>query len=727
MKYVFSVAIFLAAAAPFVVVPAFAQQTQEKADIRDLIGEVKSALEKGDSKKAYDTVIKALNQDNDHPEANFLLGKMYLDGVHVRPNKARAINRFMNAAAKKDEKGNLAYPEAAYVIGKAFLAGDGVPMSPATAFEWFMKAAPNHPESLVQAGEMRLTGFGVNRNFNIALDMLSKAAEAGASRAYNLLEKMHEEGYITKDQAYFGLNLPRAQPLTEEARKVKESIFSYIDDMTVAGPGQPRLVLGEELYFFEDIDQGKYRMILPDVSFDLPDGGKLFLGTIRTRIDKEPFSEGAYGVEVIVPGDVRRFRSNGSTAWSISLNQRTFDGSWSTDLNNFSGFQFTAENSVLEIGEIPNNITLSLTSIFVEQGSVRNADGTWMVDIKSEIDGLRLNDRRFDDCCLYLGRAALKGNLDKVKFNDFGDILSRVGFDPLTGFWGRRQSVEEMDFTLKTVPVFLDTLWLQMKAAGVIARDKDDNIRYSFDHGGIEFMLTDSEGMASKDPKTGATSQLEVSFDVAGLDINNADVNKSLNGGKLVGKVLIEQLATEALRKGVVGVVTNYARRLAEMGSGEDVIESRGNFYQLLNRAAPRLFTALFLAEPGLNIFNMVFDIEKTTFDLTGYLRAKRDAENKAVMSMEFKITDLRSLLEKIAPPGREVRLDPEYQAVLDMGDRVEREDGREDVGFVVSAKMTGPITVNGKDASLQLINLLQSLMNQTASASPTPFPVPSE
>lgn len=711
MKRLISCFLSLVVALPLLSGAGQAQQQDEGVDIRDLIGEAKSALEKGEHEEAYRAVVDALDKNKNHPEANFLLGQMFRDGIYLTPNITRAINRYMNATQEKDEKGNLRFPEAAYVLGQMFMSGEGVPMSPQTAYHWFMMASPNHAESLVQAGEMRLYGYGVTRNMNMALDMLSRAADAGSGRAYDLLETMYKQRYISREQAFFGVHVPQVRDLSDSARAIRGSVAEFVRRMELSGPGQPRLSMASEMYFFEDDNQGKYRIIMPGVILHMGDGGKLSLGTVRIRIEREQAADHEHEVEVIVPGRITRTDRNGSAMWSINLQQRTFDGVWSTKLNNFSVIRFRAEKPNLEVGEIPYNISYSANTMVFESGAAQGEDGTWLMDVKAEFSGFRRVDQQEKACCLYIGGVSLKAQLDKVRFNDYGAIFRKLGFDPQTGFWGIQPDATTSELSATDPPAMLDGGRVYMKLSGLVMRDDEKVPLYDFDTANLEATL--SQG--GKVDNTGLVSQVQITVDMDGFNINPMDEEKAILDGKLSGKFLIEQLATESARKGLTTILARYAQKLANIGDPEPGEPSRGNMFQVIHRAYGPLVTKLFMAEPGLNIFNLKFDLEKTSFDLEGYLRTKRDAKSNMVISMTLKLINLRALLERLAPAGREVDLPDALQAFLDMGDKFTTEDGREGVGFTISAKKDSDITVNRNDVT-EYVNELKGLMfNQTA------------
>lgn len=713
MKTVISSFMALLVALPLFIGVAHGQQQGGDMDIRDLIGEAKSALEKGEAEEAYRAVIAALDINKNHPEANFLLGKMFHEGIFVTRNLARAVNRYMNSTVAKDEKGHLQFPKAAYVLGQMFMDGEGVPMSPATAYAWFLKAAPNHAESLVQAGEMRLKGYGVTRNMNMALDMLSRAADAGSGRAYDLLEQMYKERFISREQAFFGVHIPQVRELSDGARAIRESVSSYVDRMMQSGPGQPRIETASEMYFFEDENQGKYRIILPGVIVHLGDGGQLNLGTIRIRIEREQASDFEHEVEVIVPGRITRSDKNGSALWSVNLKQRSFVGVWSTKLNNFSVIRFRAENANMEIGEIPNNVSVTANELVFESGAAQGEDGTWLMDVKTELSSVRVVDQQADICCIYIGGVSLKGQLDKVRFNEYGSIFRKLGFNPLTGFWGGQVDASTSEYSAGNPPPMLDGGRMQLKLSGFVMRHEDQLPVYDFDTFDLEAVL--SQGGTAGGSEVGLVSQVEITVDMDGFNVNAKDEEQAILGGTMSGKFLIEQLASEAARKGLTAILARYAQRLAEQGDPEPDEESRGNMYQVIDRTYGPLVTKLFTAEPGLNVFDLKFEIEKTAMDLEGHLRSKRDADSKMVIGMTLKLVNLREIMDRLAPAGREFTLPEPVQAFLDMGDKFTTEDGREGLGFTITAKKTGGVTVNTNDVTDYFKELRSMLLQQTA------------
>ena len=121
-------------------------------------------------------------------EAQFTLGRMYLDGEGVPQDHVQSVAWFRKAAAQGHAK-------AQNNLGMAFTRGLGVPKDEAQAVEWYRKAA-EQGEMLAQSnlGVMYSDGDGVPQDPAQAAAWYRKAADQGFAPAQFYLGAMYDGG-----------------------------------------------------------------------------------------------------------------------------------------------------------------------------------------------------------------------------------------------------------------------------------------------------------------------------------------------------------------------------------------------------------------------------------------------------------------------------------------------------------------------------------------------------
>ncbi|MGJ8656824.1 MAG: protein kinase domain-containing protein [Akkermansiaceae bacterium] len=133
--------------------------------------------------------------------AQFLLGKMYQQGIGVSQNEEIADGWYKMASAQGHEGAKLLYREKFFELGLKYYHGDGVTQDYGKALENFQKAAErDNVIAMNLLGWMYDAGEGVEKNLMQSTSWYRKSAELGyASAQYNLAE-CYKEGYgVEKD------------------------------------------------------------------------------------------------------------------------------------------------------------------------------------------------------------------------------------------------------------------------------------------------------------------------------------------------------------------------------------------------------------------------------------------------------------------------------------------------------------------------------------------------
>ena len=105
------------------------------------------------------------------------LGNMYMEGVGVDTNKAKAIDWYGKAAAQ-------GYDKAQYKLGLIYYEENSKVKDISLAFSFFSEAAEKgHPAAQFHIGKMYATGQGVKRDYETALQWYGKAVDGGFNDA----------------------------------------------------------------------------------------------------------------------------------------------------------------------------------------------------------------------------------------------------------------------------------------------------------------------------------------------------------------------------------------------------------------------------------------------------------------------------------------------------------------------------------------------------------------
>lgn len=128
----------------------------------------------------------------------------------------RAVRGYKSAADQQ-------HPEAQYMLGRLYASGDGVSKNNKRAFQYYeLAAAQGHTESLFYLGLMHHAGLGVPRDISKAISLYEAAAESGNKGALFYLGNCYRFGEgIPQDlekgeEIYSGKILNNVQPAEKE-------------------------------------------------------------------------------------------------------------------------------------------------------------------------------------------------------------------------------------------------------------------------------------------------------------------------------------------------------------------------------------------------------------------------------------------------------------------------------------------------------------------------------
>ena len=137
-------------------------------------------------------------------------------------NHAAAIPHYLNAAMQN-------HPEAQYKLGKCYYEGAGCKQNYSQALEWFKKAAENNfPKAQFALAYCLFRGRGVTEpDYKNAVELYRKAAEQGNLNAKYNLAQCFEKGYGVS------INLRRAAELYKDAAgKGHEKSRAALDELS---------------------------------------------------------------------------------------------------------------------------------------------------------------------------------------------------------------------------------------------------------------------------------------------------------------------------------------------------------------------------------------------------------------------------------------------------------------------------------------------------------------
>lgn len=123
----------------------------------------------GDSGQAVEWLTKAANAE--HSAAQYVLGKLYQDGVYFNKDMDQAMKWFRSAA----ELGN---EYAAYRMGCLLLLGEEIPKDVEAAVKWLsLSAEKGNPYAQYRLGMLYLKGEEYSPQVEVAMKWLQQAAE----------------------------------------------------------------------------------------------------------------------------------------------------------------------------------------------------------------------------------------------------------------------------------------------------------------------------------------------------------------------------------------------------------------------------------------------------------------------------------------------------------------------------------------------------------------------
>jgi len=146
-----------------------------------------------DIKEGTKRVINAA--ENGFAEAQYRLGEMYKNGIHVPKIQKEAVKWYEKAA----EQGHLS---AQKKLPWHYDNGIGTDKDEKRAFEWILKAAKQgHGDSCFWIGQRYHSGQGVSKDSTQAFEWYTKAVEYGNASGYNGLGILYFDGFgIAKDE-----------------------------------------------------------------------------------------------------------------------------------------------------------------------------------------------------------------------------------------------------------------------------------------------------------------------------------------------------------------------------------------------------------------------------------------------------------------------------------------------------------------------------------------------
>lgn len=110
---------------------------------------------------------------NGNAQAQDFLGNIYVEGIHVSLNYAKAHEYFLNAA-------NQGYSPAQYDLGTMYMKGQGEEQDFTKAKEWYEKASlQGNADAQKSLGDLYENGRGVAQDYKKAAELYAKAAEQG--------------------------------------------------------------------------------------------------------------------------------------------------------------------------------------------------------------------------------------------------------------------------------------------------------------------------------------------------------------------------------------------------------------------------------------------------------------------------------------------------------------------------------------------------------------------
>ncbi len=151
------------------------------------------------------------------PEAQSLLGRMYLDGEGVEQSDKKAF-KWISLAAEQDEPYALDY------LGYMYYEGKGTEQSFEKALDCFVRSAEEgNPDGAFNAASMYLQGEGTEKDLAKAEEYFLIAADSGDPMALTELAKF----YLKTDSARIPELEQRFKELLEEDERLQEDYEEF--------------------------------------------------------------------------------------------------------------------------------------------------------------------------------------------------------------------------------------------------------------------------------------------------------------------------------------------------------------------------------------------------------------------------------------------------------------------------------------------------------------------
>ncbi|HEY8064201.1 MAG TPA: tetratricopeptide repeat protein [Methylosinus sp.] len=178
------------------------------------------AYQRGDYVAARGEAEKRLAANPKDAAALTLIGRLYLDGQGVAPDRAGAMQWFRRAA---DAGGR----DAAYFFGAAALTGHDTPKDHGLA-RAYLEKAQDHPAALELLGEAALENDGKEPDFARAIAYFRRAATLENSDAAYALALLYKNGRgVPADPAEAAIWLRKASEAGHTAAMVEFAIMEF--------------------------------------------------------------------------------------------------------------------------------------------------------------------------------------------------------------------------------------------------------------------------------------------------------------------------------------------------------------------------------------------------------------------------------------------------------------------------------------------------------------------
>ena len=205
----------------------------------------------------------ALGNDGD-PEAQALMGTIFLKGLGTEKDAIQAAYWFQEAATKGNAAGQRN-------LGEIYLAGNGLPQDDYQANYWTQQAAiQGDAIAQVTLGKLLLDGRGAKRNAQTAVRWFQQAADQGNADAQYQLAQLYERGEGTTQDQQQALRLYRTaaaagQKAAAEALQRLTSIGTLVPKTQASSP--PILVTPQGKPSVQTVQRKRVALLLADQSY----------------------------------------------------------------------------------------------------------------------------------------------------------------------------------------------------------------------------------------------------------------------------------------------------------------------------------------------------------------------------------------------------------------------------------------------------------------------------